>query len=166
MVPLLKWRCCQEMGDGDKALGRGEVTWMGHSGIQVGARLRRMPCRGRARSAPVPRLDRLQITGVVRGAARRRDIQHGMLHDLFSPRAVGTGDVPHHKPVGFALRPVGPAHEPNDIFRAVHPPAQLLIPLPANCPYLVFIAMIVCHLFSPRRRIDADFILDPRFLER
>jgi hypothetical protein len=56
-------------------------------------------------------------------------------------------------------------HRLSNILRAIHPTAQFFNPVLVNNSYLIFITVVVRHVFSPQRWIDSDSILDPRFMK-
>jgi hypothetical protein len=58
------------------------------------------------------------------------------------------------------LRPVGRNNYLSNLFYAIHPPAQFFNPVLANNSYLIFITVVVRHVFSPQRWIDSDSIFD------
>jgi hypothetical protein len=92
-----------------------------------------------------------QITGIVGAVSRRRGVRNGTFHDyrLFLIEAVGTENVSFPKPAGFALCPLDRSHRPSKLLLAIHPSAQLLGFVVENEPDLIFVTVIVRHLFSP-----------------
>lgn len=89
--------------------------------------------------------------GIVGTVTWGRDARNETLHYdcLFLFEAVGTGKVSFPKPVGFALRPVERGHCLSKLLYAIHPPAQFLGSILVNNSDLIFVAVIVRHLFSP-----------------
>jgi len=105
---------------------------------------------------PVPRPHCQQIMGIVGAASWRRDIRNGTFHYyLFLIEAVGTESVSLPKPVGFALCPADRSHRLSKLLFAIHPPAQFLSPVLVNNFDLIFITVVVRHLFSPLRQPSA-----------
>jgi hypothetical protein len=83
-------------------------------------------------------------------ASRRRDIRKGIFHDaLFPIKAVGTENVAFPKPVSFDLSSVDRSHCLSNLFFAIHPPAQFLSFVVVNNFDLIFITVVVRHVFSP-----------------
>ena len=99
---------------------------------------------------PVPRPHCHQIMGIVGAVSWRRDIRNGTFqyYYLFLVEAVGTENVSFPKPVGFALCPVDPSHRLSKLLFAIHPPAQFLCSVRLNNSDLIFITVVVRHLFS------------------
>ena len=89
--------------------------------------------------------------GIVGAVSWRREIRNGTFHYdyLFLVEAVGTENVSFPKPVGFALCPVDRSHRLNKLLFAIHPPAQFLSSVLVNNSDLIFITVVVRHLFSP-----------------
>jgi hypothetical protein len=88
--------------------------------------------------------------GIVRTVSWRRDARDGTFHyyDLFLIEAVGTENVSFAKPVGFALCPVERSHRLSKLLSAIHPPAKFLSSVLVNNSELIFITVVVRHLFS------------------
>lgn len=102
---------------------------------------------------PVPRPHCQQIMGIVGAASWRRDIRNGTFdYCLFLIEAVGTESVSLPKPVSFALCAVDRSHGLSKLLFAIHPPAQFLSPVLVNDFDLIFITVVVRHLFSPLRQ--------------
>ncbi len=91
--------------------------------------------------------------GIVGAVSWRRDIRNGTFqyYYLFLIEAVGTENVSFPKPAGFALCPVDRSHRLSNLLFAIHPPAQFLSSVRVNNSDLIFIAVVVRHLFSPKR---------------
>jgi hypothetical protein len=68
---------------------------------------------------------------------------------LFLIEAVGTENDSFPKPAGFALFPVDRSHRLSKLLFACHPPAQFLRSVHVHYSDLIFIAVVVRHLFSP-----------------
>jgi hypothetical protein len=66
---------------------------------------------------------------------------------LFRIDAIGTEDVSHPKPVGFALRPVEQSHRLSKLLFAVHPPGEFLGAVLVSNFDLIFVNVVVRHLF-------------------
>jgi hypothetical protein len=91
-----------------------------------------------------------QITRVVWAASWRWVIRKGIFQDsLFPIRAVGTENVSYAKPVSVALWPAGRSHRLNNLLFAIHPPAKFLSSVLLNNFDLIFITVVVRHVFSP-----------------
>src|SRR6266404_6295528 len=108
------------------------------------------PVPDRCTPLPVHRPHCQQIPGVVWAASWRRDIRKGIFHDsLFPIQAVGTENVSFPKPVSFASWPVERSHGLSNLLFAIHPPAQFLSSVLVNNFDLIFITVVVRHMFSP-----------------
>ena len=98
---------------------------------------------------PVQRPHCQQITGVMWAESWRRDIRKGIFHDsLFPIWAVGTEKVSFPKPVSFASWPVDRSHRLSNLLLAIHPLAQFLSSVLMNYIDLIFITVVVRHMFS------------------
>ena len=99
--------------------------------------------------APVPGPHCHQITGVVWAESWRRDVRKGIFQDsLFPIYAVGTDNVSFPKPESVALWPVDRSHRLNNLLLAIHPPAQFLNSVLVKNFDLIFITVVVLHVFS------------------
>ena len=89
--------------------------------------------------------------GIVGAVSWSRDIRNGTFqyYYLFLIEAVGTENVSFPKPVGFTLCPVDRSHRLSKLRFAIHPPAQFLSSVRVNTSDLIFITVVVRHLFSP-----------------
>jgi len=105
----------------------------------------------RWRFVPVLRPHCHQITGIVGAASWRRGIRNGTFHYdlLFLIEAVGTENDSFPKPVDFALCPVDRSHRLSKLLLAIHPLGQFLNSALVNNSDLIFITMVVRHLFAP-----------------
>jgi hypothetical protein len=104
------------------------------------------------RFVPILRPHCHQITGIVRAASWRRGIiRNGTFHYdlLFLIHAVGTENDSFPKPVGVALCPVDRSHRLSKLLLAIHPPAQFLGSVLVDNYDLIFITVVVRHLFAP-----------------
>ncbi len=92
-----------------------------------------------------------QIIGVMWAASWGRYIRKGTFHDdsLFAIQAVGTENVACQKPERFAWRAADRRHRLGNPLFALHPPAQLLSSVLVNNFDLVFITVVVRHVFPP-----------------
>src|SRR5579859_5766777 len=100
---------------------------------------------------PVPEPHCPQITGVVWVESWRRDVTEGIFQDSLVPIwAVGTDDVPFPKPVRPTLAPADRSHGVNHLLFAYQPPAHFLDSVLVNNGDLIFITVIVRHVFLPR----------------
>ena len=104
-------------------------------------------------SVSVPRPHCYQIMGIVGAVSWRRDIRNGTFqyYCLFLIEAVGTENISLPKPVGCALCPVDRSHRLSKQLFAIHPSAQVLTSVRVNSSDLIFITVVVRHLFSPQR---------------
>src|SRR5664280_3514257 len=100
---------------------------------------------------PVLRPHRHQIAGIVGAPPWRRGVRNRTFHydRLLRIQAVGTESDSFPKPVGFALCSVDRGHRLSKLLFAVHPPAQFVSSILVNNSDLIFITVIVRHLFSP-----------------
>ena len=105
----------------------------------------------RWRFVPVLRPHCHQITGIVGAASWRRGIRNGTFHYdlLFLIEAVGTENDSFPKQVGVALCPVDRSHRLSKLLLAIHPLGQFLNSVLVNNSDLIFITMVVRHLFAP-----------------
>jgi hypothetical protein len=101
--------------------------------------------------APALRPYFYQITGVVWAVSWRRGIRKGTFHDdfLFPVWAVGAENVSCPDPVSLALRLAIRGDCLGNLLRAVQPPAQFLGYVPVDNSDLIFITVIVRHVFPP-----------------
>ena len=100
---------------------------------------------------PVPRPHCREIVGIVGKVSWRRDIRNGTFqyYCLFLIEAVGTENVSLPKPIGCALCPVDRRHRLSKQLFAIHPSAHVLSSVRVNNSDLIFITLVVGHLFSP-----------------
>src|SRR5713101_2122502 len=99
--------------------------------------------------APVPGPHCQEVTGVVWAESSRRDVRKGIFQDsLFPIQAVGTDNVSFPKPVSVALWPVDRSHRLSHLLFAIHPSAQFLNSVLVNNFDLIFITVVVRHVFS------------------
>jgi hypothetical protein len=90
--------------------------------------------------------------GIIWAVSWRRDICNGTFHyDLFPVQAFGTENVSYQKPVSFALWPVDRIHRMSNLLGAIHQPAQLLSSILVDNSDLIFITVVVRHIFPPYR---------------
>jgi hypothetical protein len=68
---------------------------------------------------------------------------------LFLIHAVGTEYDSFPKPVGVALRPLERSHRLSKLILAIHPPALFLGSVLVDNYDLIFITVVVRHLFAP-----------------
>ena len=103
------------------------------------------------RFVPVPRTHCHQILRIVGAVPWRREIRNGTFNYdyLFLVETVGTKNVSFPKPVSFSLCPVDRSHRLNKPLFAIHPSAQFLSSVLVNNSDLIFITVVVRHLFSP-----------------
>jgi hypothetical protein len=77
-------------------------------------------------------------------------VRNGTFHHyLFPIQAVGVENVSYQKPVSFALRPIDRSHRLSNLLRAIHQPAQFLGSVLVNNSDLIYITVVVRHIFSP-----------------
>src|ERR1017187_5687036 len=133
----------------------GVSTLFSHRRISVGklcelrARLMPAPHDAIQHFVPAPRPQSQQIIGIVGAVSRRRDIRDGSFHYdlLFRIDAVGTENVAHPKPVGFALCPMDRGHRLCKLLFAAHPPGEFLGSVLMRDFKLIFVNVVVRHLF-------------------
>src|ERR1700674_5326030 len=100
--------------------------------------------------ASVPGPHCQEITGVVWPESWRRDVRKWIFQDsLFPIWAVETDDVSFPKPISFASWPVDRGHRLSHLLLAIHPLAQFLSSALVKSFDLIFITVVVRHVFSP-----------------
>src|ERR1039457_3686290 len=100
---------------------------------------------------PVPRTYCNQIMGIVGPVSGSRNIRDGTFYDdvLLHFDAVGTENVSFPKPVSSASCHVDRSHCLGNLRFAIHPLAQFLSSVLKNNSDLIFITVLVRHLFLP-----------------
>jgi hypothetical protein len=100
---------------------------------------------------PVPRTYCHQIMGIVGAVSWSRNIRNGTFYYdvLFHIEAVGTENVSFPKPVSTAVCHVDRSHCLSNLLFAIHPLAQFLSSVLVNNSDLIFITVVVRHLFLP-----------------
>ena len=74
---------------------------------------------------------------------------NGAFHNLFPVWAIGTENRSYHEPIRSALWPVDRKQGLNNLLCAIHPSAQFFNSVLSNNSYLIFITVVVRHVFSP-----------------
>jgi hypothetical protein len=102
---------------------------------------------------PVPRTYCHQIMGIVGAVSGSRNIRNGTFYYdvLLHFEAVGTENVSFPKPV--ALCSVDRSHRLSNLLFAIHPLAHFLSSVLVNGSDLIFITVVVRHLFLPSARM-------------
>jgi len=73
----------------------------------------------------------------------------GAFHNLSLVWAFGTENRSCHEPIRSALCPVDRKQGLNNLLCAIHPSAQFFNSVLSDNSYLIFITVVVRHVFSP-----------------